>query len=119
MAWLFPHFIESQAINNLYQKKGEYLKKADSSYIESQLNFQDLYNNFDQGLAKKGDIFLSYPIIEVKRAEGYEFVYFSYGTYYFFKGVESVSYNGEVRTFDPTKKYMIVVSKEGIEIIVN
>ena len=111
--------IESQGIDKLYQKKGEYLEQDNTSDLESHLNFQDIYKKFDQGLAKKGDIFLSYPIIEITRAEGNDFAYFSYGTYYFFKGVESVSYNGEVKTFDPTKKYMIEVTKEGIEVTAN
>ncbi len=98
--------IDSQGIDNLFIHKEEYLNGINSTYIESQLNYENILLNFDQGLSKKGDIFLRYPL-EIDRAEEYEFAYFSYGAYHFVKGVKSITLNGEVVVLDPSQKYFI------------
>lgn len=108
--------MDDSKINILFEKKGEYLKTIKSPFYESNFQFDYLFNTFDQNISNKGELFMSYPL-QVKRVEGLDTAYSAYGAYHFIKGIESISFKGRTIALNPTKKYIVVLTRDKIYLL--
>ncbi len=107
--------VEDPAVTGLLTRKETYLNEINAPQFESNLEVDEVTEKFDVASSRKGDFFYPYPL-QVNMAPGAKNAHFAVGTYHWILGADSMAYLGKVYNLDPTEKYLVTLTKWGLNI---